>query len=116
MNEYGFSNCLVLLIGFPGVGKQTVGRTLACHPNFRLVDHHGYYDFFLKLFGDDGSVMKELNTAAWDKLTAIEDVVFSTIAEVCPASNSYVMTQMMLDQDSNHQKLYEAVLAVAEKR
>ena len=111
-----FQNCLILLMGLPGVGKQTVGKALARQTNFRLVDHHGYYDVFLKLFGDDGSVMETLDEQAWDQLTAMENLILATIAEVCPKKNNYVITQMMFDQDPYHQAFYEEVLTVANKR
>lgn len=109
-------NCIFLLMGLPGVGKQAVGKELASLPNFRLFDHHGYYDVFLKLFGDDGSVMNTLNESAWAKITKLENLLLSTIAEDCPRENSYVITQMMFDNDPYHQAYYEIILETVKAR
>lgn len=103
-------------MGLPGAGKQTFGKLIAQKSNARLFDHHGYYDVFLKLFGDDGSVMETLSPEAWEKITQLENLLLSTIAENCPAENSYVITQMMFDKDPYHQAYYDQVLKTTEQR
>jgi len=113
-NKLQFTNCLVLLMGLPGVGKLTVGRMLAKKSNFKLVTE--WTEPVLKLFGDDYRVMDDLDTAAWKKLTAADDLILSTLAEVCPRDNSYVITQMMFAQDPYHQDFYDKILAVVTKR
>ena len=60
--------------------------------------------------------MCDLNAESWKKLNAADDLILSTIADVCPKENSYVITQMMFDQDPYHQIFYDKVLSVVEKR
>jgi len=109
-----FENCLVLLMSFPGAGKKTTGEVLAKKTNFKLA--HEWISPILKLFGDDGQVMWDLEAEAWKKLNAADDLILSTIADVCPKENSYVIPQMMFDQDPYHQIFYDKVLSVVEKR
>jgi len=109
-----FENCLVLLMSFPGAGKRTVGEILAKKTNFKLVSE--WIDPILKLFGDDAQIMWSLDTKAWGKLNAADDLILSTISDVCPKENSYVISQMMFDQDPYHQIFYDKVLSVVEKR
>lgn len=111
-----FKNCLVLLMSFPGAGKKTVGQALAKKTNFKLAHDSDWIDPILKLLGDDYQVMWNLDAEAWKKLNAADDLILSTIADVCPKESSYVITQMMFDQDPYHQIFYDKVLSVVEKR
>jgi len=111
-----FENCLVLLMSFPGAGKRTIGEALAKKTHFKLAHVHDWIDPLLKLLGDDYQVMWDLDAEAWEKLNAADDLILSTIADVCPKESSYVITQMMFDQDPYHQIFYDKVLSVVEKR
>lgn len=111
-----FENCLVLLMSFPGAGKKTVGEALAKKTHFILTHHHEWVDLILKLLGDDYQVMWDLDAKGWEKLNAADDLILSTMADVCPKEKSYIITQMMFDQDPYHQIFYDKVLSVVEKR
>ncbi len=111
-----FENYLVLLMGFPGVGKKTVGEALAKKTNFTLIHTSEWIDPILKLLGDDYQIMWELDAKAWEKLNAADDLILSTIADVCPKEKSYAITQMMFDQDPYHKIFYDKVVSVVEKR
>lgn len=114
MNDIKLENCLVLLMGLPGSGKKTVGEALVKNSNFRIATD--WYDPILKLLGDDYQVMWNLNEEAWKKLNAADDLILSTIADVCPKTSNFVLTQMMFDKDPYHQIFYDKVLAVIKKR
>lgn len=109
-----FDNCLVLLMGSPGVGKLVVGKAFAKKTNSRLVTE--WFEPILKLFGDNAQVWYDLDANAWKKMNDADDLILSTIADVCPSSNSYVITQTMFDHDPYHKIFYDKVLSVVEKR
>ncbi|MCX7121634.1 MAG: AAA family ATPase [Gammaproteobacteria bacterium] len=109
-------NCFILLMGFPGAGKRTIGEALARKTNARFTGNHDLYDPFLKLFGDDYQAMWNLTPAMWEKLNSVQDLYLSTIANVCADSNSFIFSEMMFDKDQYHQIFYNKVLAVVKKR
>ncbi len=116
MNEKqkDFSNCIVLIMGLPGVGKQTVGEALILQTNFKLVSD--WITPILKLMGDDEHVMWELDEKGWQKLNEADDLILATITDVCPKDGSYIIPQMMFAEDPYHQIFYDKVLSVVEKR
>ena len=118
MNNYKteFKNCLILLMGFPGVGKRTIGEALARKTNARFTGNHDLYDPFLKLFGDDYQAMWNLTAEMWEKLNAVQDVYLSSISDVCNKECSFIFTEMMFDKDQYHQIFYNKVLDVVKKR
>ena len=109
-------NCFILLMGFPGVGKRTVGEALARKTNVRFTGNHDLYDPILKLFGNDYQAMWDLTPAMWEKLNAVQDLYLSTIADVCAHDDSFIFTEMMFDKDPYHQIFYNKVLDVVKKR
>ena len=111
-----FENCIVLLMGFPGAGKRTVGDALALKMGARFSDHHDLVDPILKLWGDDYNVMWDMTPAMWDKFNAVHDVYLSTIADACSKDSSFIITEMMFDQDPFHKIFYDKVLSVVQKR
>ncbi len=111
-----FKNHLILLMGFPGVGKRTVGEVLARKTNARFTGNHDLYDPFLKLFGNDYQSMWDLTAEMWEKLNAIQDIYLSSISDVCNKEYSFIFTEMMIDRDPYHQIFYKKVLDVVKKR
>ena len=109
-------NCFILLMGFPGVGKRTIGEALARKTNARFTGNHDLYDPILKLFGNDYQAMWNLTPEMWEKLNAVQDLYLSTIADVCARDDSFIFTEMMFDQDPYHQIFYKKVLGVVKKR
>ena len=109
-------NSFVLLMGFPGAGKRTIGEALTRKTNARFTGNHDLYDPFLKLFGDDYQAMWNLTPAMWEKLNAVQDLYLSTIADVCAHDDSFIFSEMMFDKDQYHQIFYNKVLDVVKKR
>jgi len=58
----------------------------------------------------------DLDAKDWEKLNAADDLILSSIADIAPKQNSYVIPQMMFDQNPYHQTFYNKVLAVVKKR
>lgn len=116
MNQITYENWIILLMGFAGTGKRTVGGLLSQETHFKFVHHHSWIDPILNLLGDDYMVWWELNEKGWEKLNAARDVIFSTITDVCPQSSNFIITYEMIDKDPYHQTLYNKVLEMVEKR
>lgn len=111
-----FKNCLVLLMGLPGVGKRTIGEELSKTYHFRFSDHHALFDPIVKLFGDDYQTWWNLTPAMWDKINAVNDIYLSAISDICAKEDNFVLTEMMFDKDPYHKIFYDKVLDVVRKR
>lgn len=109
-------NCIILIMGFAGTGKRTVGEALSRKTHFKFVHHHTWIDPILNLLGNDYSVWWELNEKGWEKLNAARDVIFSTIVDVCPQSSNFIITYEMIDKDPYHNIFYNKILEMVEKR
>lgn len=109
-------NCFILLMGFPGVGKRTVGESLAKKTNARFTHHHELYDPIFKLFCNDYEDQWNLTAQMWEKLNEVQAVYFGALADVCSRDDSFIYTEMMLDKDPYHQIDYKNILDVVKKR
>src|SRR5687767_9715246 len=88
-----YETCVVFMLGYPAVGKRTVGGPLRRVLDAVLVDHALIRMPLLALFRWDGKFA--LPTDIWDRVEPIWEVVLRTIEEVAPASNSYVFTNCL---------------------
>lgn len=109
-------NTMILLMGFPGVGKRTVANIISQKTNARFSDHHDLIDPILKLLGDDYQIMWDLTPEMWDKINAVIDVYLSTISDVCAKDDSFILTEMLFDKDPYHQAFYDKVISAVKRR
>jgi hypothetical protein len=108
-----YETCIVFLLGYPGVGKRTVGTHLAELLDGVLVDNQLIHTPLLKLFRWDGKF--PLPKDIWERTTPIREAVLKTIEEVAPKSNSYVFTNSMEDNEAA-QEQYDSIRSLAERR
>lgn len=67
MNSHSpYSNCIILLMGFAGVGKLTTAKELVKYPNFKLVDNHLWNNVIFRLIEQDG--ITPLPEKVWKKI------------------------------------------------
>lgn len=110
---------VVHLIGRPGAGKLTVatafvaaaaeaGRTVA------LLDNHRTSDPVLAMIGIDGR--SAVPQAAWDRVHEVREVVYRAIEELGPPRWSYVLTNVLLDDDPDDHAQVARVRRMAELR
>ncbi len=85
--------CVVYLLGYPGMGKRTIGSHLAPSVGGVLVDNALLSRPVLELFDWDGKFL--LPPEVWGPVEAIRDVVLGAIEDLAPASNSYVFTNVL---------------------
>jgi shikimate kinase len=85
---------IVYLLGYPGVGKYTIGRALAAQTGAVLIDNQMINHPILALFNRG----VDLPDGAFDRAAPIRDAVFSTLEEIAPPSLSYVFTNNLEDK------------------
>lgn len=106
-------NTIVYLIGYPGVGKLTIAKALCQLTGARLVDNHMANNPIFSIIGVDGDT--RIPEAAWDRVKAVRDILFDTILHVAPRTFSYVLTNVLLDDDGDRD-LFAQVRSLAEQR
>ena len=113
MVEGGSETCLVFLLGYPGVGKRTVGSHLAELLGGVLVDNALIHLPLLTLFKWDGR--SPIPMEIWERVRPIREAVLGTIEDLAPRSNSYVFTNVLKD-DEDGARQYENVRSLSRRR
>jgi adenylylsulfate kinase-like enzyme len=108
-----FETCVVFLLGYPGVGKRTVGSELAEILHGVLVDNQIINIPLLTLFKWDGK--SPIPMEIWDRVAPIREAVLGTIEDLAPKWNSYVFTNVLKDdkEDASH---YDRIRSLAHSR
>jgi hypothetical protein len=104
---------VVFLLGYPGMGKRTVGSHLAESLDGVLVDNQLIHIPLLTLFKWDGKF--RLPPEIWDRVVPIREAVLGTIEDLAPKSNSYVFTNVVEDDDAGEAQ-YASIRSLAERR
>jgi hypothetical protein len=108
-----FATCVVFMLGYPGMGKRTVGGHLAKLIDGVLVDNALINRPVLELFRWDG--VSPLPPSVWEYVAPIRHAVFRTIEELAPLSNSYVFTNVIEDTPTAADE-YDVLRALAHRR
>jgi ribosomal protein S18 acetylase RimI-like enzyme len=111
--DRGSETCVVFLLGYPGVGKRTVGSHLAELLDGVLVDNQLINIPLLTLFKWDGKFL--LPPEIWARVEPIREAVLGTIEDLAPSSNSYVFTNV-LEDDEDGVSHYERIRLLAQRR
>jgi hypothetical protein len=105
--------CVVLLLGYPGVGKRTVGSHLADLLDGVLVDNMLIALPIFTVLKNDGR--GEVPRETWLRIRQIRDTVLKTIEDLAPKSISYVFTKV-LEDDAGAPNHYAAFRSLAQRR
>lgn len=97
-------NTMIVLIGFAGTGKYTVGRELCELTGAKLIDNHLINNPVFKVVNPDG--ISPLPAAIWDKVKAIRTIVYEAIRELSPAELSFVFTIELFEKSPGDQKAF----------
>lgn len=108
-----FETCVVFLLGYPGVGKRTVGSHLAELLDGVLVDNQLINIPLLTLFKWDGK--SPIPTEIWDRVGPIREAVLGTIEDLAPKTNSYVFTNVLEDDEKDGGQ-YDRIRSLAHRR
>ena len=109
----GFDTCVVYMLGYPAMGKRTIGRHLATLLDGVLVDNALINRPVLELFRWDG--VELLPPGIWDRTKPILDTVLATIEELAPPSNSYLFTNV-LEEGPAAEAEYARIRSLADRR
>lgn len=104
---------IVYLLGYPGVGKYTVGRELARRMGAILIDSQVVNHPILALFNWDGK--SQLPEGTFDRAEPIREAVFSALEDIAPKQMSYIFTNVLEDK-STDLAIYERLKGVASRR
>jgi adenylylsulfate kinase-like enzyme len=108
-----FETCTVLMLGYPGMGKRTIGTRVAAMLDGVLVDNQLINRPLLELFRWDG--VAPLPPEIWDRVIPIREAVYDVIEDLAPSSNSYVFTTV-LHEGSAAAKQYDRIRSLAYRR
>ena len=107
------STAVVFLLGYPGMGKRTVGSALAELLDAILVDNQLINRPLLELFRWDGK--ESIPMEIWDRVVPIREAVLGAIEDLAPKTNSYIFTNVLRD-DSDGAAHYERIRSLAHRR
>jgi hypothetical protein len=108
-----YDTCIVFMLGYPGMGKRTVGSQVADLIDGVLVDNQLINRPLLELFRWDGK--ESIPMEIWDRVVPIREAVLGTIEDLAPSSNSYVFTNVLKDDEESAQH-YDRVRTLAQRR
>lgn len=108
-----FETCIVFMLGYPGMGKRTVGARLAALLDGVLVDNQLINRPLIELFRWDG--VELLPPEIWDRVVPIREAVLGVIEDLAPSSNSYVFTNVIEDGPDAEGE-YQRLRSVARRR
>jgi hypothetical protein len=104
---------MVLMLGYPGMGKRTVGSHLADLLDGVLVDNQLINRPLLELFRWDGK--ESIPTEIWERVAPIRETVLGVIEDLAPKTNNYVFTNVLTNDDAST-TCYEEIRALAHRR
>lgn len=108
-----FETCIVFMLGYPGMGKRTVGAHLTIMLDGVLVDNQLINRPLIELFRWDG--VELLPPEIWDRVIPIREAVLGVIEDLAPPTNSYVFTNVLEDEPTAAEA-YHRLRSVAHRR
>lgn len=107
-------NCLVHLIGLPGVGKLTIARELASALPAHLIDNHSINNLVFPLMHvDKGKLVSE---EVWVEIRKIKAAVLAVLTNLAPREDNYIFTNVLMESDENDHKAAARTRAAIETR
>jgi len=107
-------NTLVLLIGFAGTGKYTIGRELCRRTGAKLVDNHLIANPIFTVVDADG--IAPLPQEVWAKLKEIRRIVYDWIRDLSPANLGFVLTMELRENNPDDHTAIDALEKLAAAR
>jgi len=108
-----YETSIVYMLGYPGMGKRTVGGHLASLIDAVLVDNQLINRPLLELFRWDGK--ESIPMEIWDRVIPIREAVLGTIEDLAPKTNSYVFTDAIPAGPASFEH-YDKVRVLAQRR
>jgi hypothetical protein len=97
-------NTIVLLIGFAGTGKYTIGRELCERTGAKLIDNHLINNPIFKVVNADG--MTPLPARVWDRVKEVRTTVYEAMRELSPPEMSFVFTMELRESNPGDHRAF----------
>lgn len=107
-------NTLIYLIGFPGTGKYTVAKEIIQQADVKLVDNHLINNPLFSIIQTQG--VPRLPVRIWDNVGKIWEAVLDTMVHISPPEYSFVLTNVLLNDDPDDLRQYNNIKLTAEQR
>ena len=107
-------NTIIVLIGFAGTGKYTIGRELCERTGAKLIDNHLINNPIFKVVDADG--IRPLPPDVWDKVKTIRAIVYDAIRELSPPELSFVFTIELIEGKPGEEKAFDDLKELATAR
>ncbi len=107
-------NTIIVLFGFAGTGKYTIGRDLARLTGAKLIDNHLINNALFTAVNADG--VKPLPREIWAKLKRVRQVVYETIGELASPELSFVFTIQLIEEDPDDHQAFADLVELAAAR
>ena len=114
MSSNAFQNTMVVLIGFAGTGKYTIGREVCRRTGAKLIDNHLINNPIFKVVNADG--VTRLPAGVWDRVTDIRRNVYQAIRELSPPEMSFVFTMELRQSNPGDHRAFVDVQELAASR
>jgi hypothetical protein len=108
------NNTIIVLIGFAGTGKYTIGREIADSTGAKLIHNHLINNALFTAIDADG--MKPLPPQIWEKVRRARALVYETIRELSPPELSFVFTIQLVEEDPDDHQAFADLLELAKAR
>lgn len=107
-------NTMVLLIGFAGTGKYTIGRELCERTGARLIDNHLINNPIFTVVNADG--VTPLPARVWDRVKEVRATVYKAIRELSPPEMGFVFTMELRENNPEDEKAFRDLERLAAAR
>ncbi|HMG75739.1 MAG TPA: hypothetical protein VK582_19720 [Pyrinomonadaceae bacterium] len=114
MLNNSLDNTMVLLIGFAGTGKYTIGRELCERTGATLVDNHLINNPIFRVVNADG--VTPLPASVWDRVKEVRAAVYKAIRELAPSDTGFVFTMQLLESKPEDHKAFRDLERLAAAR
>lgn len=108
------TNTIIVLIGFAGTGKYTIGRELADRTGANLIHNHLINNSLFTAINADG--VTPLPPGIWSKIRKIRQVVYETIRELSPPDLNFIFTVQLIESDPLDAEAFADLVELATAR
>lgn len=112
MLNNSLADTMVLLIGFAGTGKYTIGRELCERTGAKLIDNHLINNPIFRVV--DG--VTPLPARVWDRVNEVRATVYKAIRELSPPGMGFVLTMELRESNPEDHKAFRDVERLAAAR
>src|SRR2546421_3604357 len=104
MLTHKLKNTIIVLIGFAGTGKYTIGRELCERTGAKLVDNHLINNPVFTVVNADG--VTPLPPGVWERVKEIRAAVYKAIRELSPPGMGFVFTMELRENNPEDEKAF----------